>query len=149
MDLAEVRRHIQIQAYNLEHFINYDPRKVFKEQSNHNKIKTKRKTIYDEPSDIEETDYVDESYKEIKKTSNSYENKNNVSYELNVEKDLYGIESETDPEIKALMKDTVVKKETPIIEKPKILTEKEQYLQNIEIARNSKKRKKLLSVIYE
>lgn len=147
MDLVEVRRHIQIQAYNLEHFITYDPKKTFKEQSNHNKIK--RKTVYDEPTDIEESDQVDESFKETKKKvlNHDYENKNNISYDLNVEKDLYGIDNESDPEIKVLMKE--IPKELTIIEKPKILSEKEQYFHDIEIARNSKKRKRLTSVIYE
>lgn len=140
MTIDEVRRHIQQQAYSIEHFIVYDPSK--KKYCDTPPVKN-QKTLNKDPSD-NEYNYVRQKKQLIVEEEPNFEKNSKTSYDLNVEKDLYGMDNSDNEDVKDLLKS---QEEVISVIKERVLTEKEQYLLDIEKARNSRKRLRLKTVI--
>lgn len=115
MNLDQIRKHIAEQAYCIENFKTYDPKKKKTNVSMQNidvsEINSKKKVIY-------EAAPVDDEYK------NLYSEENNQ-------------------DVKDIIKSDVEVIKT--IEKRK-LTEYEQYMEDIELARNNRKRIKMKTI---
>ena len=140
MNLDEVRKHIQQQAYSIEHFIVYDPSK--KKYCDTSPVKSQN-TLNKDSSD-NEYNYVRQRKQLIVEEEPNFEKNSKTSYDLNVEKDLYGMDNSDNEDVKDLLKS---QEEVISVIKERVLTEKEQYLLDIEKARNSRKRLRLKTVI--
>lgn len=141
MTLEEVKKHIQQQAYSIEHFIIYDPsKKKYCDTQLRNKNTLNRENIDND----NEYNYIRQKKQLIVEEDLDFEQNSKTSYDLNVEKDLYGMDNSDNDDIKDLLKSP---EEVISVIKERVLTEKEQYLLDIEKARNSRKRLKMSTVI--
>jgi hypothetical protein len=140
MNLDEVRRHIQQQAYSIENFIVYDPSK----KKYCNPPQTINKNTLNKDNSEHEYNYVRQKKQLIVEEQVDFEKNSKTSYDLNVEKDLYGMDNSDNEDIKDQLKSP---EELISVIKERVLSDKEQYLLDIEKARNSRKRLKMTTVI--